>query len=144
MQLVVVATDGSESGDRAVRTGAMLAAACSARLHIATVEEPKIEARNDVRALGKIEGGVGEVVDSIANNILHDARRIAERQGLSGIETEIYWGTPATVIQDAAERLDADIVVVGRRGRTRFAGMLLGSVSQKLVSASARPVLVVP
>lgn len=144
MQLVVAATDGSESSERAVRIAATLAAACSAKLHIATVEEPAIEERDDLRKLGGIEGGVGEVVESIAKNILHDAKRIAERQGLSAIEMEVYWGNPAKAILNAAERLDADIIVVGRRGRTRLTGMLLGSVSQELVSRSARPVMVVP
>jgi nucleotide-binding universal stress UspA family protein len=52
-------------------------------------------------------------------------------------------GNAATVIHAVAEQEDADIVVVGRRGRGGFAELLLGSVSHALVLHSKRPVLVI-
>lgn len=52
-------------------------------------------------------------------------------------------GRPASVIADVAERLLADMVVVGRRGRGEVAELLLGSVSHELSHHCGRPVLLV-
>jgi len=52
-------------------------------------------------------------------------------------------GRAATVIANVAERENADIIVVGRRGRGGVAELLLGSASHELVLHSRRPVLVV-
>lgn len=52
-------------------------------------------------------------------------------------------GRPATVITAVADRLGADVIVVGRRGRGGFRELLLGSVSHELVLHSKTPVLVV-
>jgi len=52
-------------------------------------------------------------------------------------------GRAATVIADVAERENADVIVVGRRGRSGVAELLLGSTSHELVLHSKQPVLVV-
>ncbi|MEY9214531.1 universal stress protein [Thermobifida halotolerans] len=57
------------------------------------------------------------------------------------VEEEVLPGHPAEVLIDESEY--ADLVVVGSRGRGGFTGMLLGSVSQTLLSHSHCPVMVV-
>jgi nucleotide-binding universal stress UspA family protein len=52
-------------------------------------------------------------------------------------------GRASSVIDEVAERENADIVVVGRRGRGGVTELLLGSVSHALVLHSKRPVLVI-
>lgn len=52
-------------------------------------------------------------------------------------------GRPASVIERVADREDADVIVVGRRGRSGVAELVLGSVSHELASHSHRPVLLV-
>jgi len=52
-------------------------------------------------------------------------------------------GRPARVIADVADREDADLVVVGRRGRAAIVELLLGSVSHELTHQCDRPVMVV-
>lgn len=52
-------------------------------------------------------------------------------------------GRPSSVIAAVADRENADIIVVGRRGRGGVAELLLGSVSHELVLHSTRPVLLI-
>jgi nucleotide-binding universal stress UspA family protein len=52
-------------------------------------------------------------------------------------------GRAASVISDVADRENADLVVVGRRGRSGVAELLLGSTSHELVLHSKRPVLLI-
>lgn len=50
----------------------------------------------------------------------------------------------ATALVDAADRWNADLIVVGRRDKSRIREFVLGSVSHAVVRAANRPVLVVP
>lgn len=52
-------------------------------------------------------------------------------------------GRPASVLAKVADETDADLIVVGRRGRGGVAELVLGSVSHELVLHSKRPVLLI-
>lgn len=51
---------------------------------------------------------------------------------------------PEDEILAAAQEMDADLVVVGTHGYTGMKRWLLGSVSERVLQASHRPVLLVP
>jgi nucleotide-binding universal stress UspA family protein len=57
--------------------------------------------------------------------------------------TVIEDGRPASVIAKVADGTDADVIVVGRRGRGGVAELVLGSVSHELVLHSRRPILLI-
>ena len=63
---------------------------------------------------------------------------------LEGIDVHrsVVQGSAARVLLDAAR--DADVLVVGTRGRGGFAGLLLGSVSQQCAHHSPCPIVIVP
>ena len=58
-------------------------------------------------------------------------------------QTVMEVGRAASVIAAVAERVNADLVVVGRRGRGGVAELLLGSVSHEVVLHCRRPVVVI-
>ena len=50
----------------------------------------------------------------------------------------------AHMIADIARELGADVIVVGTRGHTAIGGLLLGSVTQRLLHIATCPVLAIP
>lgn len=142
MQKIMVATDGSAGADRAVDFAARLALGLGAELRILTVagELPA----EDMRAFARAEGDIGSALDNAAERIVGAAAARAAAMGATQVRHNFVWGDPAAAIIAEAERESVDLIVVGRRGRGRLAGLLLGSVSQKLTSLADCPVLVVP
>jgi nucleotide-binding universal stress UspA family protein len=63
--------------------------------------------------------------------------------GLS-YRTVLEEGRPASVIAAVADRENADLVVVGRRGLGGVAELVIGSVSHELTHHSHRPLVIVP
>jgi nucleotide-binding universal stress UspA family protein len=84
-----------------------------------------------------------EFAVAAAEKVLDRARGAAAAKGATPIEAEPASGDPAREIIAEAENRNADLIIVGSRGHGRLAGLLLGSVAQKLLSHAPCPVLVV-
>ncbi|MEN8173017.1 MAG: universal stress protein [Chloroflexota bacterium] len=59
------------------------------------------------------------------------------------LKTEVLEGPPAEAVLRVVEARGNDLIVMGTRGRGRLSGLLLGSVSQKVVAHAPCPVLLV-
>ena len=57
--------------------------------------------------------------------------------------TKIATGIPSEEIRKAAESEDSDLIVVGTRGKTGLAHVLLGSTAERLIRTAPCPVLAV-
>ena len=68
--------------------------------------------------------------------------RLAEAGELP--ELRLVEGSPAEATMEAADREDAELLVVGSRGRGPLRSAVLGSVSRELASRARRPVVIVP
>jgi nucleotide-binding universal stress UspA family protein len=139
---ILLATDGSAGAERAAEVAATLAKAVGGQLFILTVGGSL--STDEMKDLARAEGNVGDALDALADQILAHARQRAERAGVSDIRLEAGWGDPAEVIIETARRQQADAIVMGRRGRGRLTGLLLGSVSQKVASLAPCVVVLVP
>ncbi len=67
----------------------------------------------------------------------------AVAKGARHVSTEAFAGDPAEQILAWADARQADLIALGSRGHGRLAGLLLGSVTQKVVALARCAVLVV-
>ena len=141
MRRILVATDNSDSAFRAVEAAAELARRAGAALIIVNVEQGYLDP-----ALGPLEtrDGIGDILEARSHEILLRAKEQAETIGVARIQTISGLGDAAAFILDVAKREGVDLIVVGKRGRGRLAGLLLGSVSQHVVNLAPCSVQVVP
>lgn len=149
MTKIVVGVDGSPGGLEALRwalTEARLRGTAVQVVHAWMV--PLIDALPEPWAIGSPPLGpsddeVHEHLEAAARSVL-DASLAEARSADPGVEVrgELVEARPAAALLAAAE--DADLLVVGSRGRGGFAGLLLGSVSAQCVHHAPCPVMVVP
>jgi nucleotide-binding universal stress UspA family protein len=90
-------------------------------------------------------------IDVEEEGIRAEIQTLVKDLAAEGIEARIEIGEMisrtgeiAQAIADIAEKSDADLIVTGTRGRSEIAGLLVGSVVQRLLHISKQPVLAVP
>jgi len=141
MKRILVGVDGSKESRDAAKTAADIARATGSQLTIAitvgswpaTVGAPEL--------LAKAEEWVEK--ERAAATIIVKEIAAAVAQPSLKIEPIVVNGAPAVTLAEPARTGDVDMVVVGHRGRGGIARVLLGSVADRLVQISPKPVLVV-
>jgi nucleotide-binding universal stress UspA family protein len=136
---VVWATDGSDAADRALAHAKALVVESGGELLIVHCEEW-------IRPGAK--GGVMPAhadEDELKSKVEHQAAELAKdgvKSALQVVRTGA--GGAAHAIADVARNEHADVIVVGMRGHTVLGGLLVGSVTQRLLHVTPCPVLAVP
>ncbi|MCS6844173.1 MAG: universal stress protein [Caldilineales bacterium] len=134
---ILLATDGSSSAAEAARYARELAQLTGAEvlvLHAHPRVPPFLGEPNLTEMMHKILEESSAVVDPVVADLTE-----------AGIQASpvLLEGPPAEAILNVAEARDCDLIVMGTRGHGQLAGMLLGSVSHKVLSHAKVPVLVV-
>ncbi len=146
MQRIAVGVDGSECALEAVDFAAKLAGDTSAELIIVTIIAPARISDEDLREYARAENISdvwGEVSEIVAEEILSRARGRAVVHDGVRIRTEWRSGAAAEQLSRFAFKEPVDLLVVGHAGRSRVAGVMLGSVAFKLLGIAPCPVTVV-
>ncbi len=133
---IAVATDGSENADRALSVAKVLARENDASLVLMHVVQ-KYATKDGLAVYAdeeQLEGKLGELVEELTGEGLTASLEIVNHVGPQ----------PAHEIAELAREAGADLIVVGTRGHAAVSGLLLGSVTLRLLHVAPCPVLVVP
>ena len=139
---IVVGTDGSESAAEAVRQAVELAGLTGARLDVVSAYEPVPNRR--------VESEVAQAPGDVAHEFgpreeatfaLDSAVGAATAAGVE-VTPHAMDGDPADAILDVAEKVGADLIMVGNKGMTGAPRFLLGSVPNKVSHHSPCSVII--
>jgi nucleotide-binding universal stress UspA family protein len=132
---ILLAVDGSEPSNRATETALELALGMKAEVIVLHVRELEHTWETAVELDSK-EWSV-ELVEATVRR-LKDAGLSARGE----VERSVY-GRAARVILEVAQDTGADVIAMGSRGLSDLAGLVMGSVTHKVLHLSHCPVLVV-
>ena len=144
---ILGAVDGSQYSAKAVKHAALLAKMSGAKLilfHAAPhVHMPPYTEGLDVDGVQKIEDLAKSTRDAQARKVLADARKGLGFSDLGVEESFVVSSNPYEAILETAKNRDCDLIVMAPHGHHGIAGILLGSETQKVLTHSKIPVLVV-
>jgi nucleotide-binding universal stress UspA family protein len=142
-QHYLVAVDGSEWGERAADHAITQAKQTGADVTLVTVipwsgYQPMSMEDIAVRPLEKKEEE-RTAKEEILGPILE-----RHKESSVTINSEFFWGHPVKIIREQAKKHKAHQVFIGRRGRSRVADLILGSVANSLAHSLGVPIVLVP
>lgn len=133
----VVAVDGSDESNDAVRHAASLAEPLGADIELVHAITPEIYTDEGQVLIEDMSDA-----EARAETVLGDSVDVAEETGLEA-ETESLYGDAAEEVVGYAEEVDGDGIFVGHRGVSTEYEDVVGSVAQELVRKATVPVTVV-
>ena len=134
---ILVAVDHSEISDRAVLAARDLAVLSEGEVWVLHLREREMGAKIGVL--------VPDETTDEANAQVAASVEVLTQAGVKAhgaVRNTIFGYAAREIVNDAIE-VDADVIVMGSRGRGDIAGLLLGSTAHKVIHLSDRPVLVV-
>jgi nucleotide-binding universal stress UspA family protein len=141
---ILVTTDGSDLAEAAFAFARQLARPCGSVLHLVYVEEfnPMFAYAADVpMAIPPTEWMQG-VRDDHQVRLNETAVRLAHETNLQ-VVPHVKDGTPAAKIVECAQETAADCIIMSTHGRSGFARLIFGSVTERVLRDAPCPVLCV-
>lgn len=134
---ILLAVDGSETSRKAVPVAAGVARGSASEVVVCHVREREILAKAPETVMAEKSEEAMALVDNIVRE-LKDAGVNARPQ----VRTAAY-GSVAREIRDLARSEGVGLIVMGSRGLGELSGLLIGSVTHKVLHLAECPVLVV-
>ncbi len=152
---ILITTDLTPNSEHAFKHAVILARQSKAKIHLLHIV-PEIDAgfRSYVASVmgeGTLEKFESQHEEEARAEIKQELETFAREEladhpedfkNLANIE--VLHGHPVSEILEAADRLEADVIVMGTHGKGAIAHTFLGSVAEKVLRRSRRPVFVVP
>src|SRR4249920_3361912 len=142
---ILIPTDGSKLAEHAVTNGLTLAKSLGAKVSIIVVEEPfdwlsvsETKARQASQEFAKH----AEQIKKHATSVLNRAADAAKQAGVAYNTIQVENEQPYQAIIAAAKSKGCDLIVMASHGRSGLSGVLLGSVTNKVLTHTKTPVLV--
>jgi len=137
---ILVPTDFSEQSDEALRRAGALAGPYNAEVHLLHVLEPVVFFETDLISAYPIEA----IVDAMREGA---KKRLEAQAAGAGFPVVSHMnealGDPSRAICEFAERMPADLLVIGRNGKQGVIDhMLIGSTAERVVRFASCSVLV--
>ncbi|MEX0842335.1 MAG: universal stress protein [Xanthobacteraceae bacterium] len=143
---ILIASEGSAMGERAVEHGLKLAKAVNAPVTLVTVTERwsaldlALEARKrNPNPIQQFE----EMAAAIAKKTLDGAAQKAKAAGVTYDTVHVSDKEPAEGIIATAQKKGCDLIVMGSHGRRGIGRLLLGSQAYEVLAHSKVPALIV-
>jgi nucleotide-binding universal stress UspA family protein len=137
---ILVAVDLSEPSKEVIEAAGRLAAAVNGGIELVHVREPFVYAlAGQYGPLPEQEQALLKWIDRTLANLSDELSRARIPCVTTSLE-----GSPAREIVAHAEKIGADLIVIGTHGRSGISHAVLGSVAERVVQKARRPVLTVP
>ena len=134
---ILHANDGSEHAFRALALAIVIAKQNNSELHMISVEE--------VDYMPEFIEEIREETGTAArryHNVVQRARAMADQSHVK-LQTHVVAGHPVRDIVDFADRIEAELLVIGATGHSALYERLIGSRADRIVQLAPCPVLIV-
>jgi len=145
LKTILVPIDGSDCSRRAIDYASDIGSRFDAKIvlvHAINYPFGRLSVELHQYAVSEHLDGPGEV-EAVVEKMLETAEVRATSAGVNEIAHDSRMGDPASVILEAATSCDADCIVMGSRGLGELKGLLVGSVSHKVLQHAEVPVTIV-
>ncbi len=140
---ILLASDGSEEAELALKTAIDLTNNTNSELHVVTVGGAEYRHGYDIPESGDLLQEVYKAIEREAQETLDkQVKKIEEDRG-TVTEAHLRMGRAAQEIVALGEEIGAGLIIIGSRGRGGIRRALMGSVSDSVIRHAHCPVLVV-
>lgn len=134
---ILVAVDHSAASDRALLAARDLALLSHGEVWVLHLREREIAVKTGLAMMDETESDANAAVSAAVDKLTEVGLKTHGE-----VRTTLFGYAARDIVDDAIVH-DADVIVMGSRGRSDLAGFILGSTAHKVIHLTDRPVLIV-